>query len=94
VAKGQKGKITVTGKTTYSGSQPLLNVTVPTGIEIPNGAGWSASFISVGNAQYLSVTIPFIATANVTNGIFKVANYSTGGAVSFDYHSYFVFEII
>jgi hypothetical protein len=94
VAKGQKGKITVTGKTTYSGSQPLLNVTVPTGIEIPNGAGWSAAFISVGNAQYLSVTIPFIATANVTNGIFKVANYSTGGAVSFDYHSYFVFEII
>lgn len=83
VAKGMTGVITIGLPVSgANAATQILGVSVPSGIKIPDGSGWSSGFIRVMNAsEHVSRTIPFYATADVKDGVFKVYN-QAGNSVS------------
>lgn len=75
VARGQTGVIqcglNISGLTLGSGNFLFMNV--PTGIQFPDGAGWSALSIYA-QLGYTSINIPFYASQDVVSGSFYLVN--------------------
>lgn len=75
VARGQTGTIqcglNISGLTLGGGNFMFINV--PTGIQFPDGSGWSALSIYA-QLGYTSINIPFYASQDVVAGTFQLIN--------------------
>ena len=80
-AKGERGLIIFSLNVGALTADGYFIPQVPTGVEMPDGSGWDAQFISVNSAAPAThVTIPFYCSADVSSGSFALQQFNCTSA--------------
>ena len=88
-AKGEKYLLVININYTSTASGILLP-SLPTGVSIPGGSGWSSQYIYIdatSSSRRLSITFPVYVSVDAASGVVGISNYNVGSAVNTGTHS-------